>query len=69
MLKGDKQTVQERLKLFLPDRNLRSTSERLAILEEAMATQGHISAYELHIVVKKPGTKISIYRALSYRFF
>lgn len=57
--------VLEKFNLLLQDRNLRPTAERLAIFEEAMATQGHFEADDLLVILKNKGVKTS--RATIYR--
>jgi Fur family ferric uptake transcriptional regulator len=56
-----------RIKLaeLLKKSNLRSTSERAAILDEALATEGHFEADDLLAILKTKGVKTS--RATIYR--
>jgi len=55
------------LALALKKRKLRPTVERYAILDEALATEGHFEAEDLLVILKSKGVKTSratIYRAL-----
>jgi Fur family ferric uptake transcriptional regulator len=50
---------------FLESKRLKPTSERLTILEEALATEGHFEADDLLVILKQKGRKTS--RATVYR--
>jgi Fur family transcriptional regulator, ferric uptake regulator len=58
-------TARERLNLFLKQKGLKPTVERSAILDEALATEGHFEADDLLVILKKKGIKTS--RATIYR--
>jgi Fur family ferric uptake transcriptional regulator len=58
-------TARERLNQFLKDKGLKPTVERSAILDEALATEGHFEADDLLVILKKKGVKTS--RATLYR--
>jgi len=52
---------------FLNNRNLKKTAPRYHILDAFLSTEGHISAYELHTLVKKKHPEIgfsTVYRSL-----
>jgi Fur family ferric uptake transcriptional regulator len=57
--------TREKLTLALKQRKLRPTLERSAILDEALATEGHFEADDLLMILKKKGVKTS--RATIYR--
>jgi Fur family ferric uptake transcriptional regulator len=57
--------VRERFNSFLQSRGLKLTSERLTILNEALATEGHFEADDLLVILKQKGRKTS--RATVYR--
>jgi len=52
---------------FLLNRNLKKTAPRFQILDVFLSTEGHISAYELHALIKKKHPEIgfsTVYRSL-----
>ena len=51
--------------LFLKSKGLKPTSERLTILEEALATDGHFEADDLLVILRQKDRKTS--RATIYR--
>jgi len=57
--------VRERFNSFLQNEGLKLTSERLTILNEALATEGHFEADDLLVILKQKGRKTS--RATIYR--
>jgi Fur family ferric uptake transcriptional regulator len=57
--------MQKKFSLFLKSKGLKPTSERLTILEEALATDGHFEADDLLVILKQKGRKTS--RATIYR--
>ena len=57
--------VRERFNEFLQRSGLKLTSERLIILNEALATEGHFEADDLLVILKQKGRKTS--RATVYR--
>lgn len=57
--------VRERFNSFLQSSGLKLTSERLTILNEALATDGHFEADDLLVILKQRGRKTS--RATVYR--
>jgi len=65
MLGFDQNTMLEKFNSFLKSKGLKLTRERLTILEEALATEGHFEADDLLVILKKKGRKSS--RATVYR--
>lgn len=61
----DKQITVEKFNLFLRDKKLKPSKERLTILEEVMVTQGHFEADDLLAILKNKRVKTS--RATIYR--
>jgi len=57
--------VQERFSHYLQNNGLKLTSERLVILKESLATEGHFEADDLLVILKQKGCKTS--RATVYR--
>jgi Fur family ferric uptake transcriptional regulator len=57
--------AKEKLGDLLKRKKLRVTAERLAILDEALATEGHFEADDLLVILKAKGIKTS--RATIYR--
>lgn len=57
--------ARNKLSELLKKNNLRATSERAAILDEALATEGHFEADDLLAILKTKGIKTS--RATIYR--
>ena len=58
-------TAVEEFQTYLYEHDLKLTRERLTILQEAMATEGHFEADDLLLILKKKGRKAS--RATVYR--
>ncbi len=65
MSEFDQNTALEKFNLFLKSKGLKPTAERLTILKEAFATEGHFEADDLLVILKKKGQKSS--RATVYR--
>jgi Fur family transcriptional regulator, ferric uptake regulator len=65
MGQGQSDFTKEKLEDLLKRKNLRVTAERLTILDEALATEGHFEADDLLAILKTKGIKTS--RATIYR--
>ena len=65
MSEFDQNTAMERFKSFLKSDGLKLTKERLAIFEEALATEGHFEADDLLVILQTKRQKTS--RATVYR--
>jgi Fur family transcriptional regulator, ferric uptake regulator len=65
MPENQSEIARSRLTELLQKKKLRSTSERTAILDEALATDGHFEADDLLAILKTKGVKTS--RATIYR--
>lgn len=59
------ENARKKLTELLQKNNLRSTTERNAILDEALSTEGHFEADDLLAILKQKGVKTS--RATIYR--
>lgn len=65
MSEYEQNNVHDRFNTFLQKNELKLTSERLGILNEALATDGHFEADDLLVILKQKGRKTS--RATIYR--
>ncbi|MCD6163046.1 MAG: transcriptional repressor [candidate division Zixibacteria bacterium] len=61
----DRNIALAKFKSFLAEKGLKLTAERLIILEESLATEGHFEADDLLMILKNKGRKTS--RATVYR--
>lgn len=61
----DKNIAFEKFESFIAEKGLKSTAERLIILDESLATEGHFEADDLLMILKNKGRKTS--RATVYR--
>ena len=65
MSEYEQNTARDKFNSFLQKSGLKLTSERLSILNESLATDGHFEADDLLVILKQRGRKTS--RATVYR--
>ena len=64
-MKAEIESAQAQLAAYLRERGLKITRERMAVLREALAFEGHFEAEDLQVALRRGGRRVS--RATIYR--